>query len=360
MPKETSKSGPSKSRAKVVKMLHRVSLLPTSAFTLFRSPKPSLDIINTSLSASSSRRWDSFSSLLSPIITLIFRRLHLKLLRCLHQPVVPLLYFPFGALGKRMVHQMGEEAKAAGFLVVVKQILILATHPQLREINNSQNKSHSGLLVMGVTRGLRTYDEKWCHIERVWIWDNWEIQRFDFSSLWMWLLHRLRYNNGTDDKSSTASVPSSSISLIQIPLKLCLTLVLLIKTLLHHPLRDFVSALYANYTQPLEFCAFLIYTWKRRALVSKTIAFQVTIATWASSLALPVYPWWSRWRSRDGRVLLLARKTFRGFQVHGFENEEAKNGGRDGWDESSTLYLELLTRWTSAERYGCYIHTTSC
>jgi len=66
-----------------------------------------------------------------------------------------------------MVHQMGEEAKAAGFLVVVKQILILATHPQLREINNSQNKSHSGLLVMGVTRGLRTYDEKWCHIERV-------------------------------------------------------------------------------------------------------------------------------------------------------------------------------------------------
>ena len=109
-----SKSGPSKSRAKVVKMLHRVSLLPTSAFTLFRSPKPSLDIINTSLSASSSRRWDSFSSLLSPIITLIFRRLHLKLLRCLHQPVVPLLYFPFGALGKRMVHQMGEEAKVAG------------------------------------------------------------------------------------------------------------------------------------------------------------------------------------------------------------------------------------------------------
>jgi len=36
-------------------------------------------------------------------------------LRCSHQLVVPLLYFPFGALGKRMVCQMGEEAKAAGF-----------------------------------------------------------------------------------------------------------------------------------------------------------------------------------------------------------------------------------------------------
>jgi len=61
----------------------------------------------------------------------------------------------------------GRRRKWPVFLVVGKQILILATHPQLREINNSQSKSHSGLLVMGVTRGLRTYDEKWCHIERV-------------------------------------------------------------------------------------------------------------------------------------------------------------------------------------------------
>ena len=255
---------------------------------------------------------------------------------------------------------MGEEAKAAGFPCGRKADPDTRDVPTAERDKQLTKQKSQWASCNGRYQGFEDIQWEVVPIERVWIWDNWEIQRFDFSSLWMWLLHRLRYNNGTDDKSSTASVPSSSISLIQIPLKLCLTLVLLIKTLLHHPLRDFVSALYANYTQPLEFCAFLIYTWKRRALVSKTIAFQVTIATWASSLALPVYPWWSRWRSRDGRVLLLARKTFRGFQVHGFENEEAKNGGRDGWDESSTLYLELLTRWTSAERFGCCIHTTSC
>jgi len=169
-------------------------------------------------------------------------------MKCPHQLVVTLLYFPFGALGKRMVRQMWEEAKAAGFLVIVEQILILATYPSA-EINNSQNICHSGLLIVGVTRCLSTHMEKWCHIERVirWIWDDWKIQRFDFSSLWLRLLHRMRYHNGTADGRSTASVPSSSISLIQILLKLCLTLVLLTKTLLcHHPLRDFVCAWYAS------------------------------------------------------------------------------------------------------------------
>jgi len=58
-----------------------------------------------------------------------------------------------------MVRQMWEEAKAAGFLVVVEQILILASYPSA-EINNSQNTCHSGLLTVGVTRCLSTHMEK--------------------------------------------------------------------------------------------------------------------------------------------------------------------------------------------------------
>jgi len=65
-----------------------------------------------------------------------------------------------------MVRQMWEEVKAAGFLVIVEQILILATYPSA-EINNSQNICHSGLLIVGITRCLSTHMEKWCDIERV-------------------------------------------------------------------------------------------------------------------------------------------------------------------------------------------------
>jgi len=55
----------------------------------------------------------------------------------------------------------------------------------------------------------------------------------------MWLFHRLRYNNGAADERSAASVPSSSIFVVQILLSP--TLVLLTKILLgHHPLRDFI------------------------------------------------------------------------------------------------------------------------
>ena len=65
------------------------------------------------------------------------------------------------------------------------------------------------------------------------------------TSLWMWLFHRLRYNNGAADERSAASVPSSSIFVVQILLSP--TLVLLTKILLgHHPLRDFIPALYAT------------------------------------------------------------------------------------------------------------------
>ena len=59
------------------------------------------------------------------------------------------------------------------------------------------------------------------------------------TSLWMWLFHRLRYNNGAADERSATSVPSLSIFVIQILLSP--TLVLLTKILLgHHPLRDFI------------------------------------------------------------------------------------------------------------------------
>jgi len=122
----------------------------------------------------------------------------------------------------------------------------------------------------------------------------------------MWLLYRLRYNNKTADERSTASVPSSSIFLIQILLKLCLTLVLLTKTLLrHYPSSPLC-------TQPLEFGTFLACTWKRRALVSQIIILRVTIATWVFSLTPSVCPWWSKSQSREGRALLLARKIFHG------------------------------------------------
>ena len=187
---------------------------------------------------------------------------------------------------------------------------------------------------MDVTRCLRTHVEKWCRIERVirWIWYNWEIQRFEaFSSLWMWLFHRLRYSNGTVDERSTASVPSSSISLIQILLRLCLTLVLLTKTLRHHPLRDFVSALY-NYTQPLEFCTFLICTWKRLALISQNHRFPSHnrhVSTLSCTSCGGVGN-----EAVIGRAPLLARKTFHGnICTSGlrFWKWRAVDGGRDDW-----------------------------
>ena len=152
----------------------------------------------------------------------------------------------------------------------------------------------------------------------------------------MWLLYRLRYNNKTADERSTASVPSSSIFLIQILLKLCLTLVLLTKTLLrHYPSSPLC-------TQPLEFGTFLACTWKRRALVSQIIAYRVTIATWASSLAPPVI------LGGVGDEAVMAECfCWRGkhfietsvFQVHGFANEEVVDSGRDCLNKvTNTLY----------------------
>jgi len=52
-------------------------------------------------------------------------------------------------------------------------------------------------------------------------WRRWQ----PTTSLWMWLFHRLRYNNGAADERSATSVPSLSISVIQI---------------------DFIPALYAT------------------------------------------------------------------------------------------------------------------
>ena len=77
--------------------LHRVLLLPITAFAFFGRTKSSfLDVINTSLSTPSLYRSNLFSSSLSPMWRLKFEVLQL---------LVPLhtIYFPFGILGKRMV-----------------------------------------------------------------------------------------------------------------------------------------------------------------------------------------------------------------------------------------------------------------
>jgi len=222
-------------------MLHKVSPLPTSPFAFFRSTNSSLGIINTSILAPSLCRWDS--SLLSPITTLVFRRLRFKSFQVPASTSGPSFIFSFWCIGKEDGTSDVGGGESSRFPRDCRTDLDTRDVPSA-EINNSQNICHSGLLIVGVTRCLSTHMEK--RFIR-WIWDNWKIQPFDFSSLWLRLFHRMRYHNGTADERSTASVPSSSISPIQILLKLCLTLVLLTKILLcHHPLRDFVCTLYTT------------------------------------------------------------------------------------------------------------------
>jgi len=79
-------------------MLHKVSPLPTSAFAFFRSTKLSLGIINTSILAPSLCHWDASS--LSPITTLVFRRLRLKFFEVLASTSGHSFIFSFGCIGK--------------------------------------------------------------------------------------------------------------------------------------------------------------------------------------------------------------------------------------------------------------------
>jgi len=123
-------------------MLHKVSPLPTSAFAFFRSTKSSLGSINTSILAPSLWRWDSSS--LSPITTLVFQRL------CLRSFEVPASTSGHSFYIFLSVHwergwnvRCRIRRKQPVFLVILKQILILATYPSA-EINNSQNICHSG------------------------------------------------------------------------------------------------------------------------------------------------------------------------------------------------------------------------
>ena len=152
--------------------------------------------------------------------------------------------------------------------------------------------------------------------------------------------------------------------MIQILLRLCLTLVLLTKTLLrHHPLRDFVSALY-NYTQPSEFCTFLICIRKRRALISQNHRFP-SHNRYVSTLSCTSCGGVGN-EAVIGWAPLLARKTFHenictsGLQ---FWKWRAVDSGRDGWVTNTRKPIfRCITRWTYScvERYGYCIHTTSC
>ena len=145
-------------------------------------------------------------------------------------------------------------------------------------------------------------------------------------------------------------------------------MLLLTKTLLrHHPLRDFVSALY-NYTQPLEFCTFLICTWKRRALISQNHRFPSHNRHVSTLLHLL---WWSRWRSRDWPSASVGEENISWKHLHFrftiLKMESSRRWerwlSRLKWQTQANLYLDaLLTRWTYScvERYGYCIHTTSC
>jgi len=184
-----------------------------------------------------------------------------------------------------------------------------------------ENICHSRLLIMGVTRCLRTHMEranlepyrrgllgeskmigKSRDLKPACVWSSdaghgshrkprnsnkWSCQRPQLrlvmgwqrcqltTSLWMWLLHRLRYNNGTANKYPWSKSFWNCVSNFG-------------------PTNWNTSSSSPLYTQLLELSIFLICAWELWVLVFQIIAFRVTVIMQASPLVSLVSPWWNR------------------------------------------------------------------